>query len=453
MRPIASRICQFLTLFSILYFSSARIVVGQVKWTLDDCIKQAISANISIKRTDLQADHTKNALQSAKASRYPIFNGWASHNLSSGKTVNYEDYSYINREYQDGNLGVQGQVDLFSGFSISNSIKEQKWAFQAALEETEQLKNSVTLQVTSAFLQVIFAAELLEVAKAQYAISRQQVDNTKVFVEMGTMAQSNLLEMEALAASDGYTLTQAESQLRNARLELTQLMNYEGSDSLEFIFSRPANPELIDLPDPQVVYGSAVNQLPQIKSASYLLKSSEYGLAAAKGYLSPNLGMNGLFYSRYSELGVNPLDPSAYYPYTEQIGDNSYGRVSINLNIPIFNQRQNVHRVNQARIQNLDAQYALDEAKIELKNVIEKGFNDAKNALAKYQAASKALESIQLSHEYIQAKFEGGLATITEYNLSKTQLIKTKSDLIQAKFEFILRAKILDFYRGLPIDI
>ena len=205
MQPITRFKC-ISTLFVFFMIQSSGLS-GQETWDLSRCIDYALERNISIKRMDLQADQAENSLKTAKAARYPSFNGWATHNLSSGKTVNFEDYSYINTEYQDGNLGVQGQVDLFAGLSVTNAIRQQQWAFQAALADSDKLRNSVTIQVTAAFLQLIFAQELLGIAETQLAVSVEQVKKTEIFVDQGGMAKANLLEMRAQAARDAFAVT------------------------------------------------------------------------------------------------------------------------------------------------------------------------------------------------------------------------------------------------------
>ncbi len=425
---------------------------AQEVWNLENCIQYAQNQNISVKRIDLLAQGQENAYKTAKAALMPSINGFATHNLSSGKTVNFEDYTYINTEYQDGNLGVQGQIPIFSGMEVSNTIKQQKWAFQAAIMESEKLRNSIALQVTSAFLQVIFSEELLKVAEQQLEVSLKQVENTSVFVEQGPMALSNLREMKAQAATDEFTVIQSKNQVINAKMDLAQLMNLE-TNTLEIKYTIESIIDAAVLPRPQDIYQMAIEILPQIKSAEYLVRSSDHGLASARGRLSPSVGISGIFYSRYSELGVDPLNPASPYSYTDQLADNSYGRLSLNINIPIYNQRQNLHSINQAKIQSLDAKYALDEARNSLRQEIYRAYTEAQNAFAKYEAADKALSSIEKSHEYISAKYESGLSTSLDYNISKSQMLRTQSNKLQAKYEFVLRSKILDFYRGIPIEI
>jgi len=450
MRPIIRHIAFALISVSLL---SGTGIMAQQKWTLEECIRYAQEQNISVKRQNLQIQSSKSNLQTAQAGRLPILSAWASHNLSSGKTVNFEDYSYINTEYQDGNMGIQGQLPLFNGLGILNSVKQQKFIMQAAISETKTLRNSIAIQVTGAFLQVLFAEELYQVAKEQYQVILEQVKSTEVFVEHGRMAKANLLEMKAQAAMDALALTQAENQVANTELLLAHLMNL--SDPNKFEIAHPALLEISNssLYDPDQVYMVALSGLPRIKGAEYRVKAYESGLAVARSNLSPNIGLSGTYYSRYSELGVNPLNPTNEYPYSTQLLDNSYGRASINMNIPIFNQLKTKNQISQAKILALDSKLALDLAKNTLKQEIQTAYSDAKNALARYDASLIAVESTQESHNFVKERYESGLATSIEFSISKNQLVISKSNLLQAKYEFILRSKILDFYRGNPISM
>ena len=427
--------------------------MAQKAWTLEECIQYAQDQNINIKRQDLLIQSSKSNYQTAHAGRLPRVNAWASHNLSSGKTINIEDYTYINRQYQDGNLGIRGDIPLFEGFGVLNSIRQQKFAFQAAIQESEKLRNSISIQVTSAFLQLLFAKELLQVAKEQHNVSLEQVESTRIFVEGGRMANSTLLEMQAQAAQDMLIKTQAESTLETSRLQLVHLMNL--SDITSFRISHPQ--ELVftnsHLPDPVQLFQIAARDLPRIKGAELRVKSSEYGLAATKGLLYPSIGLDGVYYSRYSEMGVNPLDPVGVYTKGQQLSDNAYKQVSLSINFPILNQFQTKNRIAQAKITALDAKLALDAEKITLRQEIQQSYTDARNAWSKYLASEDAVNSIQQSFDFTKEKFDAGLATSVEYSVSTSQLIKTRSQLLQAKYEYILRLTILDFYQGNPITL
>lgn len=450
MRPIIRNI-SYALIPVLLAFGTG--IKAQQKWSIEECINYAQEQNINIKRQSLAIQSAKSNLLTAKASRLPGFSAFASHNLSSGKTVNFEDYSYINTEYQDGGMGIRGDITLFNGLAILNTVKQQKYAMLAAISETETLRNSIAIQVTGSFLQVLFAHELYLVAKEQHQLSLDQLASTTVFFEEGIMAKANLLEVKAKASQDALAMVQAENQENDAKLQLAHLMNISNPNDFEISYPAILGIDKSTLLNPEQVYSNAVKSLPRIRGAEMRVKASESGLAATRSLLSPRIVMDGMYYSRYSELGINPLDPTNEYPYSKQLSDNGYSRLSLSLDIPIFRKFQTKNQINQAKITALDAKYALDFAKITLKQEIQTAYSDARNALAKYEASTTAVEFTEESHSFVQERFKSGLATSIDLGVSQNQLIFTKSNLLQAKYEYIMRSKILDFYRGNAISL
>jgi outer membrane protein len=421
---------------------------------LEECIQMALDRNIGIKRQGLQVDLAKDNLQTSHAGRLPSLEGFYSHNLSSGKTVNYEDYSYINTTYQDGNLGIQGSLPLFTGFSNWYQTKSSKYSYQSETERQKELRKSVTIEVTSAFLQILFNQELLAVAVAKLESTREQLRMNEGFFEAGRMSKVEVLTMKSQVAQDNLAKIQAENDVRSAYLSLAQLLNLENEFGLAI--QKPAGlegPLSLEIVDPGKVYEFALGNHPGIASAELLLKSRESGLAAMRARLSPSISLNGLVYSRYSELGVNQLNPTAAYPYTEQLKDNMYRRASVNVSIPLFSQFQERSRINQARIQSDDARLSLDQKKLAVRQDIQVAYTAALNARAKYQATEEAIKSATESFNLTREKYAAGLSSSVEFKVAQNQLIQAQLTQIQSKFEFIIRAKILDLYLDKPITL
>ncbi len=421
---------------------------------LEDCIQMALDRNIGIKRQGLQVDLAKDNLQTSQAGRLPSLEGFYSHNMSSGKTVNYEDYTYINTQYQDGNVGMQGSLPLFSGFSNLYQTKSSKFAYQSETERQNELRKSVTIEVTAAFLQILFSQELLAVAVAKLESTQEQLRMNEGFFTAGRMSKVEVLSMKSQVAQDNLSKIQAENDVRSAYLTLAQLLNLENESGLAI--QKPASlegPVLPDIIDPVKVYEFALSNHPGIASAELLLKSRESGLSAMRARLSPSVSLNGLVYSRYSELGVNQLNPTAAYPYTEQLRDNVYSRASVNVSFPLFSQFQERNRINQARIQSDDARLMLDQKKLAVRQDIQLAYSAALNARAKYQATEEAIISATESFNLTREKYKSGLSSSVEFKVAQNQLIQAQLTQIQSKFEFIIRAKILDLYLDKPITL
>ncbi len=421
---------------------------------LEDCIQMALDRNIGLKRQGLQVDLAKDNLQTSQAARLPSLEGFFSHNMSSGKTVNYEDYSYINTQYQDGNVGMQGSLPLFSGFSNWYQTKSSKYAYQSESERQKELRKSVTIEVTSAFLQILYSQELLAVAVAKLESTREQLRMNEGFFEAGRMSKVEVLTMKSQVAQDNLSRIQAENDVRSAYLSLEQLLNLENESG--FTIQKPASlegPLALDILDPGKVFEFALGNHPGITAAELLLKSRESGLAAMRAGLSPSVSLNGLVYSRYSELGVNQLNPAAAYPYTEQLRDNMYSRASVNVSIPLFSQFRERNRINQARIQSDDARLMLDLKKLAVRQDIQLAYTAALNARAKYEATEEAIKSATESFNLTREKYKSGLSSSVDFKVAQNQLIQAQLTQIQSKFEFIIRAKILDLYLDKPITL
>ncbi len=426
----------------------------QKEMKLEECIQIALDRNIGIKRQGLQVDLAKDNLQTSRAGRLPNIEGFYSHNLSSGKTVNFEDYTYINTKYQDGNVGVQGSLPVFSGLANWYQTKSNKYSFQSESDKQAELIKTVSIEVTAAYLQILFAEELLGVAEAKLESTQEQLRMNEGFFEAGRMSKVEVLTMKAQVAQDNLAKIQAENDVKTAYLSLAQLLNLDNENGLRI--QKPARLDgsiSIIINDPEQIYEYAQVNHPGISSAEFLVQSRESQLAAMRARISPAVSLNGILYSRYSELGVNQLNPTAPYPYGEQLRDNMYSRASIDINIPIFKQFQTRSRISQAGIQARDAKLSLDQKKLTIRHEIQMAYSAALNARAKYEATAEAIVSANESFNLTQEKYKAGLSSSVEFKVAQNQLIQAQLTRIQSKYEFIIRSKILDLYLDKAITL
>lgn len=441
----------FLALLMLLIGSQA---FSQKEMNLDECIQIALDRNIGLERQSLQVDLATDILQTSRAARLPAVEGFFSHNLSSGKTVNYEDYSYINTKYQDGNIGIQGTVPVFTGFGNLYLTKSARFSVQSEKEKQAELKKAMTIEVTTAYLQILYTEELLGVAEAKLQSSQEQLRMNEGFFDAGRMSKVEVLTLKSQVAQDKLSKIQAENDIRTAYLTLAQLLNLENGN--DFKIKKPTNLDgsfSFVVSDPFKIYEYALANHPGIASAGLLVKSREAELAAMRARISPSINLNGIVYSRYSELGVNQLNPTAAYPYTEQLKDNMYGRASVNVTIPIFSQFQTRSRINQAAIQSRDAKLMLDQKKLTIRQDIQVAYSAALNARAKFEATAEAIASARESFNLTQEKYKSGLSSSVEFKVAQGQLVQAQLTQIQSKYEFLIRSKILDLYLDKPISL
>lgn len=427
---------------------------AQKYWSLEECIKLAQERNITVKRKELLTDASRNNLFQSRMNVLPSLGAGAEHNFSAGRALNTDEYKWENANLQQGSLGMQADLVLFNGFQNLNSIQKSKYDLLQSLSDLDKSKNDISINVAIAYLSVLFSEELLQVAKSQLELSQLQVERNKKLVEVGSIARGNLLEIQAQAAREQVTVTNAENELNIAYLNLTQLLELDSIG--DFRILRPDSITLdvmAPLESVRDIYEQALTNMPEIKSSEYYLKSTEKQLAMARGSLSPQLTLSGLYYSRYNEKAKDPLNPDATYSYISQLDDNKYKQLRLSLNIPIFNRYATRTRISNSKIQVEDAEYNLTGSRKDLYKAIQQAHADAVNAYQNYLSRKEAVLSSEEAFKYTQQKFEVGLSSAVDFNIAKNNLTKANSDLLQSKYEYIFKNKILDFYKGISLKI
>lgn len=439
---------------AVLLFGTGWNINAQKYWTLEECIKFAQERNITIKRKELLTYSSKNILFQSRMNMLPSLGAGAEHSYSSGRALNTDEYKWENAKLQQGSLGVQADLVLFNGFQNINGIQKSKYDLLQSLSDLDKSKNDISINVAVAYLAVLFSEELLQVANSQLELSQLQVERNKKLVEVGNIARGNLLEIQAQAAREQVTVTNAENELNIAYLNLTQLLELDSIGDFRIVRPDSITMDAVaPLESVRDIYEQALSNMPEIKSSEYYLKSTEKQLAIARGGLSPRLTLSGLYYSRYNESAVDPLDPNASYSYMSQIDDNQYKQLSLSLNIPIFTRYTTRTRISNSKILVKDAEYNLTGTRKDLYKAIQQAHADATNAYQNYLSRKEAVLSSEEAFKYTQQKFEVGLASAVDFNIAKNNLTKANSDLLQSKYEYIFKNKILDFYKGTPLKI
>ena len=427
-------------------------------WTLEDCIRYAIDNNIQIKQRALTTDMNENALRQAKLSRIPSLNAGSNYSYSAGRVLDETTYNYTNNSVNYLGFNFGGSMSLFSGMQKANMIKQNKYLLMASMEDLDRAKKDISLNIALAYLQILLDKELLTVARQQLEVTKEQIDRTRILVDAGSLPGGNLLEVEAQAASEEATVVNRANALDLAYLNLTQMLDLDSVAGFQIVIPEIEAPDsAFVLPSVTVVFSDAMNIMPQIRSATYQLKSSEIALKVARGAKSPRLNLNGSFNTSFSDnrkkiLGVDPVTGIIYdsYPFGEQLADNRNWMVGLGLTIPIFNGWQIQKEVNNARLGIQNAQLQFESEKKALYKEIQQAWADARAAMNKYMAMKKTVSSMEESFRYTAEKFNVGLVTSVDYNTAKNKLAKAQSDLLAAKYEFVFKINVLNFYRGEP---
>jgi len=430
---------------------------AQKTWSLEDCIMYAFENNIQIKQQKLNSEIYKNDLFQLKANLFPDLNAGASASQSFGRGLDASTYEFSNQQIKSSSFSINSSVTLFNGLQQYNTIQQNKFNLLASIQETEKLKNDISLMIAGAYLQILMDMELLAVAENQLGITKLQVDRTSKLVEAGSLAKGSLLEIQSQAASEELMVINSQNALDISYLTLTQFLDLDSTGG--FSIEVPELGAIVDRPITMSIgniFDEARSTLPQVKSAEFQLESAKKNLDIARGARSPRLTLSGSYGSYYSDIRKlytveNPAGKE--YPFSDQLKDNANTVVSFGLNVPIFNGWMINTYVSNAKLGIINSKLQLENTENLLFKDIQKAYTDAVAARKKYFATEQALISMEESFRYTEQKFEVGLVNTVDYNAEKNRLTQTESELLQAKYDYIFKTKILDFYMGIPLSL
>lgn len=421
---------------------------AQETWDLEQCIDYAIAHNLTVKQREAARDQSEIDANTARWSRLPDLNGNASHSFNFGRSLQANNtYQRINT--QSTGFGLSTSIPLLTGMQIPNNIALSKLNLQAAVADLDKAKEDVSVQVASAYLQALFNQELAKVAHEQVALSREMLVQKEAFFENGKASESEWLEAKARVAQDELSAVQADNNCGLSLLELTQLLELPSPEGFQIAIP-DARMELLaeNLVSPAEIYSQAVTAKPAILAAQYRLQGAARSIKIAQSGFYPQLSFGAGLSTNY--YNISGRENAAFRP---QLRDNFSQYMGFSLSVPLFNRLSTRNRVRSAKVEQLSLTWQLEEAKKSLYKEIQQAYYNAVNAKTQYQSSQTASEAAEASFRLMKEKYANGKANATEYNEVRTNWMKSLSDCIQAKYEYLFRTKILDFYRGIPITL
>lgn len=426
---------------------------AQKAWTLRECIDYAIENNIEIKQKGLQVEDAKINLNTSKNSRLPDLNGSLNHSFNFGRAISVQTNNYEATNMTNTSLRVTTTTPLFTGFKITNDIKAKEFSLLSVTEGLNKAKDNMQLQIASYFLDVLFKKEILKVYQEQVNLTQKQVDKTAILVESGKVALAQLYDIKAQLAKDQLNVTNADNDLKNGLLNLAQALSLQSNDG--FDIEAPdvngvgiSDDVLAGLMRPEEVYQTALQVKPHVKEAMYNVETSKKNLKVEQAGYWPKLNF-GMGYGTDLQRVYN----SKNVGFKDQFNNNGSEYISFSLSIPLFNRFEVRNRVRSARLDIMNQELALDNVKLALYKEIQQAYQDAVAAQAKYISTEKAYEAASESFKYAEERYQIGKTSVFEYSEAMTKLISSKSEQIQAKYDYVFRSKILDFYQGKEIEI
>ena len=424
-------------------------------WSLEACINYAYANNLQLKQKMEEQEARKVELHTSKHSWLPAVNANMGQSFQFGRSTSKSGV-IVDQNAANTTFNINLDMPIFDGFKIPNDIAARKLDLQAAIESLNKAKEDLAVNIASYYLQVLYNKELQRVAQLQVDLDREQVNKTEAMVNAGKVPLSQLYDIKAQLARDEVTLTEATNNVQLALLDLAQSLELERSDrSFDVV-----TPQITDavaenmssiLP-PETIFDQAVTFKPQIKEQEYLLESQKRMLKVAQAGYYPKLNFGASYSNGYyhTSMGGEFADIRSF---GDQLKQNGQKIVGFSLSIPLFNRFQVRNSVRSARIGINNQQLLLENSKKTLYKEIQQAYYNATAAQEKYTASDKSVASSREAFSYAQARYEAGKSTVFEFNEAKTKYAQSLAEQAQAKFDFIFRAKILDFYRGTPLKL
>lgn len=419
-------------------------------WSLEDCINYALKNNISVKQSYLSVKSSKADYLQSKLNFLPSFSASANQSTNWGRAVDMATYQYTNQKTDQFYMAVSGNFTLFNGFQNVNQLRLQEFNYLATKYNSDEIKDNISLNIAAAYLQILYNIETVKNAKRQLESTQDQISLTKKEVEVGKVARGNLLDIEAQGASDKVSLVKAQNQLMLAYLDLMQLLDLKSNTPFDIQkpkFNITHEPSLLPI---ITIYHTAVGIMPQIKNAEYNVKAAGASLAMTRGKRSPSLSLISQYSNNYSnQIKKN----NATIPFWDQMRDNYGISLGFRLSIPIFSNFQVSTAITKSKISLEQAKLSLENQKNTLRKNIETAYTDALASYQTYMASLKSVESLKESFKYAKEKFNVGLMSSTDYTLAKNNYYNAESTLTSAKYDYIFKTKILDFYLGRSLSL
>jgi outer membrane protein len=467
------------TAFALLLLGSSA-VQAQDTWSLERCVTYALDHNLTVKQAQANVKLSLLSQQQAKAARLPSVSGTANAGKQFGRTIDPTSNQFNTQSTGYNSLGLNAGITLFSGGQILHNIKQTGWSAEASVADAEQTGNNLALQVASAYLTVLLDQEQLTSAHGRVTQSQQQLSNTLKLVNAGTVPMGDRYNIDAQIARNQQLEVVAQNSLDLAYLSLKQLLQLEPDfdlrvDRPEVLIPADANPDGLSLPP---VYNIALNTQPSIKATDFRIRSAEEGISVAKAAYYPTLSLFANLSSNYSTqllhyapsgqtlsdpqtIYVNGTPVTVNYPvqqyttskisYGDQINQNFGQGVGFSLSIPIY-QNGRIHLgVERARLSLLNAQIQSNQTRQQLKNDIQTAIANARSARKQLEAAQKSAEANRIAFSNTEKRHTLGSVNSLELTTAKNNLDIAESDLIVAKYDYLFKLKILDFYQGKPL--
>ena len=471
-----------LTLIGIMWCTyTIQAQENQDAWTLQQCVDHATQNNLQVMQQEIVEQISNNMLTQSKLDVLPSLNGSASYNVNFGRSVDPTSNDFVTQSIQSTSFSLTSNLVLFSGLRKVNTVKQNKYDLLSNQYNTQNTINDISLNIAGAYLQILLNKEDLVTREEQLKLSKEQLEQTIKLAASGSVPQGSVDDSKAQLANDSLSLILSQNALELSRLNLAIILRLD--DIGNFDVAAP-NVETLDVvpmeaTTPEEVFQKALSNQPGIKSSMYNMKSAEATLRLAKGLHAPTLSFFVNVRTNHSSLSRQVIDnelittPVGFVddgsftpvlsiisipqfgtvPVFDQYSQNFNQSVGLSMSVPIFNGWRTQTSVRNAKLQLLSSQYTDQGIKDQLKSDVYRAYTDEKASYQTYLATKNSLEALTISYDYAEKRYNAGAITALEKSTAWTNLTNAKVTLIRAKYDYIFKLKILDFYLGRPITL
>ena len=463
------------------------VLKAQEVWSLEKCIKQAQEQSLVIKQATTKMELADVSLKSSKAARYPTLNYSSNLGNQWGRTIDFATNTYVKQTSSYNSHNLSAGLSIYEGGQINNGIKLAEYNLKASQLDTKQSMEDIALSVAATYLNILLNKEAIEVAKKRVEISQKQLEQTEKLIDAGSVPRNEKLSLMAQVAKEEENLFASQNAMELAYLDLKNALNLD--PGFDMVVEEPKIDQiLIDtklITDVNDLYKEAAGRNAGVSASEMRILSAQTNKKIAGASGLPSLSAFGNISSNYSSSILDYLNPdyskASYidisqkvfvngtevtitqkqqigiqYPkvaYFDQLNNNLGQAVGLSLRIPIYNNGVARYNKQKAEIEINSAKIISDQTKQQLKSTIFRAVADYKASRLRVEAAQREFDAATGAYNNTQKKFEAGSSNSLDLVTAKNTANTAQDNLLTARYTFVFRAKVLEYYMGKQIQL
>lgn len=421
------------------------LVSAQKKWSLLEAVTYATENNLNVLQSRINEDLSAKDLEYAGNQWLPTASGYFDNSLTIGS-----NHPMINKGYQQysNSLGLNSSITIYNGGLLNLNKERASLLVESSKYQTESVINDISLMVVNYYLNVMLSRELLEIAEGNLSIMEQQLDRSQKLFDAGSIARADLVQAEANVAQEKKNLADAKIEVERALFNLATLLQLPDYREFDVEIVNVPDDISLGLYDLEEVVQTAYAQQPAVKKAETDLEVATTDIEIAETGFKPTITGTYNLGTNYAEYFNKGLETEAWL---SQWHDNITNVFGLSVNIPIFEKFNNKLNVQKAKISESLAQNTMEQQKQIIRENVQEAYFNANSSYQAFEAAKESVRSSEISADFAQRSFEAGKINIYDLNIAQNNLVTAQSQMAQAKYNFIFRMKVLDFYAGRPL--